>query len=294
MLSESNHLSDEDLLLSADGEMPAKRAAAVRRHLEACWECRARFADMENAIGDFIRMHREQFEGAIPPPDGPRSLLRAKLRALNSDAREHAAPWFNARYGAAFVAVALAIALMLASFRNSGRQYLSAFEEALIEEGAMPRPSLTPGETVAVTVQDVCTPSFPTERQMVIPAGLQQRVFEQYGIDGASPDAFEVDYLITPDLGGASSERNLWPEPYHNTVWNARVKDELEVHLKNLVCSGKLDISTAQRELAGNWVAAYKKYFRTNTSLGKPRRFLPLLARVDSRQIMAGLVARAR
>jgi hypothetical protein len=125
---------------------------------------------------------------------------------------------------------------------------------------------------------------------MVIPAKLQQLVFEQYGIDGASPDAFEVDYLITPDLGGASSERNLWPEPYHNTVWNARVKDELEVHLKNLVCSGKLDISTAQRDLAGNWVAAYKKYFRTNTPLGKPHRFLPLLARLDSGQFRAVLV----
>jgi len=40
------------------------------------------------------------------------------------------------------------------------------------------------------------------------------------------PDAYEVDYLITPELGGATDIRNLWP--YGDTVWNAHVKDQLE------------------------------------------------------------------
>jgi hypothetical protein len=63
------------------------------------------------------------------------------------------------------------------------------------------------------------------------------------------------------------------------------------VHLKNLVCSGGLPISTAQRELATNWVAAYKKYFHTKTPLGKSRHFMSLLAWMNFRQ-MAGNVLR--
>jgi hypothetical protein len=61
------------------------------------------------------------------------------------------------------------------------------------------------------------------------------------------------------ELGGSNSIKNLWPESYR-TVWNARVKDRLENRLHELVCSGQLDLATAQREIATDWIAAYKKY----------------------------------
>jgi hypothetical protein len=38
------------------------------------------------------------------------------------------------------------------------------------------------------------------------------------------------------------------------------VKDALERKLHNLVCAGQLDLKTAQREIASNWIEAYKKY----------------------------------
>ena len=38
------------------------------------------------------------------------------------------------------------------------------------------------------------------------------------------------------------------------------MKDALERKLHNLVCAGKLDLKTAQREIASNWIEAYKKY----------------------------------
>jgi hypothetical protein len=34
-----------------------------------------------------------------------------------------------------------------------------------------------------------------------------------------------------------------------------------------MVCAGKLDLSTAQREIATDWIAAYKKYFHTDRPL---------------------------
>jgi hypothetical protein len=58
--------------------------------------------------------------------------------------------------------------------------------------------------------------------------------------------------------------RNLWPEPYSNTVWNAAVKDALEARLHELVCQGALDLHAAQRELATDWIAAYKRHFHTD------------------------------
>lgn len=96
---------------------------------------------------------------------------------------------------------------------------------------------------------------------------MQQAVFHEYGMDGAPPRAYEVDHLITPALGGTDDIRNLWPEPYTSTEWNAHVKDKLEDRLHDLVCGGKLDLATAQRDMASNWIQAYKKYFHADQPL---------------------------
>lgn len=98
------------------------------------------------------------------------------------------------------------------------------------------------------------------------PLSVQRAVFHEYGMDGAPPLEYEVDHLITPALGGTDDIRNLWPESY-SSEWNAHVKDELEDHLHELVCQGKLDLSTAQHDMATNWISAYKKYFHTEKPL---------------------------
>ncbi len=103
--------------------------------------------------------------------------------------------------------------------------------------------------------------------QLAVPAELQRKVFEEYGIAGAEPRAYEVDYLVTPALGGADDIRNLWPHSYSATMWNAQVKDALEDRLRDMVCERSLDLMEAQREIAVNWIAAHKKYFHTETPL---------------------------
>jgi hypothetical protein len=55
----------------------------------------------------------------------------------------------------------------------------------------------------------------------------------------------------------AAPIKNLWPESYR-TVWNAHAKDRLEDRLHALVISRKLDLKAAQREIATDWIAAYK------------------------------------
>jgi hypothetical protein len=129
----------------------------------------------------------------------------------------------------------------------------------------VPRASLTPGATILARAGDVCVVSIPKNR--TVPVALQRQVFAEYGISGSEAQAYEVDYLITPALGGADDIHNLWPQSYSATVWNAHVKDSLEDRLRELVCQGQLDLATAQREISADWIAAYKKYFHTDRPL---------------------------
>jgi hypothetical protein len=36
-----------------------------------------------------------------------------------------------------------------------------------------------------------------------------------------------------------------------------------------LVCTGELDLATAQRDISRDWIAAYKRYFHTERPLGE-------------------------
>ena len=115
--------------------------------------------------------------------------------------------------------------------------------------------------------QDAICMQEPVKRSPLMLASVGRRVFEEYGIRNPEPRHYELDYLIDPELGGSDDPSNLWPQPYSAGVWNSRVKDALEDRLRALVCEGKLDLATAQRDLASDWIAAYKKYFHTGAPL---------------------------
>ena len=74
---------------------------------------------------------------------------------------------------------------------------------------------------------------------------------------------YEIDHLIPLCLGGSDDPSNLWPEPRRSIEpkWNAEAKDRLERFMCDMVCSGTLDIGTAQEAFAKDWIAAYHKYY---------------------------------
>jgi hypothetical protein len=84
----------------------------------------------------------------------------------------------------------------------------------------------------------------------------------RYGLPAGSHPDFEVDHLVPLEIGGADDDSDLWAQPRRSIepTWNAEKKDELEFRLRELVCSGALDVATAQNEIASDWVAAYAKY----------------------------------
>jgi hypothetical protein len=236
------HLSDMELLLAADSELSLERQG----HLAGCPKCRARRQELGEAAA-LLSGHR----GALTPAGPARARLRFRLAEM---AQQPAArpfllgPWGIAAAGALALICAGAI-LTLHQPRPSG-----AFE--------VPSPRLTPGAARTVDREALCNSALP--KNQAAPANLRERVFQAYGIDHPDPGKYEVDYLITPALGGADDIRNLWPQPYVSTVWNARVKDELEDRLRDLVCGGRLDLAEAQRDISTDWIAAYKKYFQTD------------------------------
>jgi hypothetical protein len=71
-----------------------------------------------------------------------------------------------------------------------------------------------------------------------------------------------VYHLVSLELGGSpTSPRNLWPEPRHVVGgWGSYTKDRLEDRLHRLVCRGRVPLARAQREIASNWIAAYRRY----------------------------------
>ncbi|BDC51995.1 hypothetical protein F183_A43100 [Bryobacterales bacterium F-183] len=137
-----------------------------------------------------------------------------------------------------------------------------------------PDPRLTPGriQTQQLNLTRVCLAS--EEQHVPLSDARAMEVFRRYAIAKPKPGQFEIDYLIPPDLGGSPHPDNLWPQPYHAGVWNSHVKDALEDHLHNLVCSGQLDLATAQQDLKTGWITAYQKYFRTQDPLQEHAMFL--------------------
>jgi hypothetical protein len=264
MSMEDPHPSDQELLLAADGETSPRRAASIRAHLAGCWACRARMSELETTIRDFIELHRSGLDPQLPAAAGPRALLKAQLGELAAGER-HRSPL---RLFPLSLARAVAVCLSAAVLAIAAATLLTHSVRYRREAIAVPEARLTPGATRPATREDVCR-SEPYQSARLIPASVRQKVFKSYGLPNARPDAYEVDYLITPELGGSDDIRNLWPEPYSSTVWNAHVKDALEDRLHEMVCDGTLDLGTAQHDIASNWIAAYKKYFHADKPIAR-------------------------
>jgi hypothetical protein len=261
-----SHLSDQQLLLDMDGELSKREERRARTHLAACWQCRTRKQELQAAITDFVHVYQQELDPKLPPANGPRALLKARMADVSSqDDGQRPRPflWSRATLAATVCAVLL-LGLVLA--RVAARQRNSpGLRGAVI---LIPDGRLTPGAALLASQWSVC--AQPNTKNKAVSPAVRQRVFEEYGIREADPRAYEVDYLVTPALGGADDIHNLWPHSYSSTVWNARVKDDLEDRLREMVCDGRIDLSEAQREIASNWIVAYKKYFHRDTPSGEP------------------------
>ncbi len=275
------HLTDEELLQAADGELAPRPDAAVRQHLMACWECRKRMKDVEESIREFVQLHHAELDGQIPAADGPRRLLMARLAKVQTDAsRESTVSLLNVRSSGRRMAWVLALgaaaSLVLGVTWQSRPRGRLSHEAGLVRDSSLPDPRLTPGRFRTLGVDEVCA-ARSYEQARVNSPELKQAVLREYGMPNTASADHEIDFLVIPELGGTEELQNLWPEPYASTVWNAHVKDDLEERLHTLVCERKIDLATAQRDISTDWISAYKKYFQTD----QPRQYVGVLRGPD-------------
>ena len=80
------HLSDEKLLFALDGELAAGESAEVKIHLQACWSCRARSEQIEEAIASIVE-YRDLLATSFGPIfAGWRAQFVARLEQLSRSA----------------------------------------------------------------------------------------------------------------------------------------------------------------------------------------------------------------
>jgi len=114
--------------------------------------------------------------------------------------------------------------------------------------GLLPDRTCTPGAVASTSLAVVCRTSTRSRRH--VSRELWRAVFVEYGLaPRETPGAFEVDHLVPLELGGSNDLGNLWPEAAPGFHDKDRVEDELHAR----VCSGRMTLEEAQREIAADW-----------------------------------------
>jgi anti-sigma factor RsiW len=259
MPAQERHLTDREILQGLDGELTESRRPALDRHLSECAICGARRAEIASTAAAMSADYRSTMTPS-PGVDFSRARLEAALaREANEQNRSRFTPASS---------IAVAAMVVLAATATMYFRAPAHAPETVHHGLSLPVASITPGATWDVSVDELC---MGATRTRPITDAMRAEVLSAYGVENVPSDEYELDYLITPELGGATDVRNLWPQRYGSPVWNARVKDELEELLPRLVCSRELDLATAQRDMASDWIAAYKKYFNTEVPLDAHR-----------------------
>jgi hypothetical protein len=129
--------------------------------------------------------------------------------------------------------------------------------------GVLPDRTCSPGAydprvTQRNVERTICSAGY-TRRVRDVTQTLKDAVYREYGITHHKPRSYEIDHIVSLELGGSNSIANLYPESYAHAN-GARVKDALENRLHAAVCSGALSLRIAQRAIAADWLAAARRY----------------------------------
>jgi hypothetical protein len=122
---------------------------------------------------------------------------------------------------------------------------------------SLPDQDCTPGAVFdSITKESICMPGY-SKNVRNVPQKIKDEVYSEYGIITHNENEYEVDHLISLELGGSNDISNLWPEPavpkpgYHE-------KDKVENYLHSQVCKGLIDLKQAQTEISSNWMTIYE------------------------------------
>ena len=117
-----------------------------------------------------------------------------------------------------------------------------------------------------ISPAEICESGY-TKKVRNVNKYTKRRVFRAYGLSNGIKRGYEVDHIISLELGGTNDLDNLFPQPYEaylsvnhvNMRMGAHEKDKVENDLHRKVCQGKMSLHQAQDIIVNDWVTYYLK-----------------------------------
>ena len=138
--------------------------------------------------------------------------------------------------------------------------------------GSWDRHAIRPADRYAIRVLvlfgHVCVASY-SQTVRDVPTSEKEQVFAEYGVDWSLHGGYEVDHVISLELGGSNDISNLFPESY-SIQYGARTKDKLENYLHDQDCIHGLSLTVAQQEIATDWLKYYLAWQGSAASVPAP------------------------
>lgn len=158
-----------------------------------------------------------------------------------------------------FLVFTLSMILIYVNETSKYKFKYDADAQGEVPQATLPNPEYTPGEVRNMTEEEICKTKWGKDKRRVT-VEMKMNVAEWYNVPWDSRLAYEFDHLIPRCMGGADSEKNLFPQP-RSGKWNAYVKDRLEMQACIMVCKGELELKETQSLFAKDWVKLYKRVF---------------------------------
>ncbi|HEY0753253.1 MAG TPA: HNH endonuclease signature motif containing protein [Ktedonobacteraceae bacterium] len=136
-----------------------------------------------------------------------------------------------------------------------------------VANGALQDQQCTPGALITSATKDQICKSGYSSSVRNVPTSVKNQVYAEYSIQSHSTGQYEVDHLVSLELGGSNDISNLWPEAASPKP-GFHEKDKVENYLHDQVCSGAVSLQQAQVEVATNWLDVYNKMPSASQSSG--------------------------
>lgn len=147
--------------------------------------------------------------------------------------------------------------VLIPSLTSGTRMGYQTKTSGCMASGGLPDPACTPGDVFpGVTREQVCTSGYSSSVRDV-PETEKEEAYAEYGIYRHAAEEYEVDHLVSLELGGSNDLSNLWPEAAEPKP-GFHEKDEVEDYLHEQVCQGAISLAQAQEEITTNWLAVYE------------------------------------
>jgi hypothetical protein len=130
-----------------------------------------------------------------------------------------------------------------------------------VASNGLPDPWCSPGAVfVDATVDRICVSGYSSSVRNV-PTSEKNAVYAEYGIASHTTGEYEVDHIISLELGGSNDIANLYPEAAEPKP-GFHEKDKVENWLHAKVCDGTMKLEEAQRRIATDWLGVYEEMGR--------------------------------